>query len=146
MTGGAQGRPSAREYPVVQDGPYATVRLAPEVHAEYTRLFESNDTLSRQRRTHLSRYFQRFCELGPQSLNEEKFKFEDSFSDGYGRQIPVYAFKPFKWRLYGGILTVGGKRCFVGVRIDPSKKQDKANQGLLRSAAEDIARLAEYRV
>lgn len=145
MNGGAEGRPSAREYPVVRDGPYATVRLAPEIYSEYQRLFEGNDTLSRKQRTHLTRYLQRFCELGPQSLNEEKFKFEDSFSDGLGRQVPVYAFKPYQWRLYGSILTVGGKRCFVGVRIDPSKKQNKANQGLLKSAAEDIARLAEYR-
>jgi hypothetical protein len=130
---------------VVQDGPYAAVRLAPGIHAEYMTLFESNDTLSKKRRTHLTRYFQRFCELGPRSLGEEKFRWEESFSDGRGGQVPVYAFKPFKWRLYGGILTVGGKRCFVGVRIDPSKKQDKANQELLKATASDIAKLLEYR-
>jgi hypothetical protein len=138
-------RPSAVGYQAVQDGPYASVRLAPEIHTEYKKLFESNDTLSKQRRAHLTRYFQRFCELGPRGLGEEKFKFEESFSDGRGGQVPVYAFKPFKWRLYGGILTVGGKRCFVGVRIDPSKKQNKANQKLLASAASDIADLLEYK-
>lgn len=142
MTG--QRRPSAIDFPVVQDGPYASIRLSPEIHAVYLKLIESNDTLSRQQRTHLTRYFQRFCELGPRSLGEEKFKWEDSFADAKGRQTPVYAFKPFKMRIYGGILTVAGKRCFVGVRIDVSKKQDKANQQLLKSAAADIAALAEY--
>jgi hypothetical protein len=93
----------------------------------------------------LKRYFERFCQLGPRGLNEEKFRFEDSFSDGAGGQVSVFTFKPFKWRLYGGILTVAGKRAFVGVRVDPDKKQDKANQELLKKAAADIAALAEYK-
>jgi hypothetical protein len=139
-----QKRPSAVEYPVVRDGPYAAIRLSPGAHASYQQLFESNDKLSMKRRTHLARYFERFCEIGPQSLGEEKFKREDSFPDGRGGQVSVYAFKPFKWRLYGGILRVAGKRCFVGTRVDPSKKQDKANQQLLRNAANDIAELLEY--
>jgi hypothetical protein len=141
-----QNRPSAIGFFVVRDGPYAVVRLAPIAHAAYQQLFESNDKLSVQRRTHLARYLERFCEIGPQGLGQEKFKREDSFPDSRGNQVAVYAFKPFKWRLYGGILTVGGKRCFVGVRADPSKKQDKADQTLLRNAASDIAALAEYNV
>jgi hypothetical protein len=139
-------QPSAAEFERVRDGPYASVRLEPEVYRAYMQLFESNDTLSKKRRKHLERYFQRYCEIGPQALGEDKFKFEDSFPDGKGRQVHVYAFKSFQLRLYGGILTVAGKRCFVGVRVDPSKKSDKADQGLLRSAANDIAELVEYRV
>lgn len=139
-----QKRPSAAEFALVRDGPYAAVRLAPDIHLDYMQLFESNDTLSKKRRKHLERYFHRYCELGPQALGEDKFKFEDSFPDGKGRQVHVYAFKSFQWRLYGGILTVAGKRCFVGLRVDPSKKSDKADQGLLRSTASDIAELVEY--
>lgn len=137
-------QPSAIEFEVVKDGVYASVRLAPDVYREYVQLFENNDQLSKKRRKHLERYFSRYCEIGPQALGEDKFKFEDSFSDGRGRQVHVYAFKSFQLRLYGGILTVANKRCFVGLRSDPSKKSDKANQQLLRAAANDIAELLEY--
>jgi hypothetical protein len=140
-----QKQPSAAEFVCVKDGPYASVRLAPDRHKEYMQLFESNDQLSKKRRKHLERYFDRFCEIGPQALGEDKFKFEDSFPDGQGKQVPVYTFKSFQLRLYGGILTVAGKRCFVGVRSDLSRKSDKADQQLLKSAANDIALLLEYR-
>jgi hypothetical protein len=140
-----QNKPSAATFLVVQDGPHAAVRLAPDVHAEYMQLFENTDHLSKKRRKHLQRYFHRYCELGHQALGEDKFKFEDSFPDEKGRQVPVYAFKSFQLRLYGGILTVDGKRCFVGVRVDSAKKSDKADQQLLRAAANDIAHLVEYR-
>lgn len=137
-------RPSAADFKMVEEGPYAAVRISPDAYGEYEKLFASDDNLSKKRRVHLKRYFDRFCQLGPKSLNEEKFKFEDNLPDGTGKHVSIYAFKPFKWRLYGGILTVAGKRTFVGVRVDPSKKQDKANQTLLRSAAIDIAGLHEY--
>lgn len=139
-----QKQSSAATFQIVREGPYATVRLAPAIHAQYRELFEKNDDISKKRRRHLERYFQRYCDIGRQALDDEKFKFEDSFPDETGRQVPVYAFKSFQWRLYGGILTVNGKRCFVGVRIDPSKKKDKADQQLLRAAANDIADLLEY--
>jgi hypothetical protein len=138
-------QPSAAEFALVKDGPYAAVRLAPALHKDYMELFEKNDDFSKKRRKHLERYFTRYCDIGPQALGEDKFKFEDSFPDGKGKQVHVYAFKSFQLRLYGGILTVAGKRCFVGVRSDPSKKSDKADQQLLRSAANDIAELREYR-
>ncbi len=142
MTG--HQRPSAVEFPVVRDGPYAAIRLSPDAHAQYQQLFETNNTLAVQRRRHLARYFERFCEIGPESLGPEKFKREDSLPDGRGGHVSVYTFKPFKWRLYGGILTVARKRCFVGTRVDPDKKQDKADQQLLRAVAKDIADLLEY--
>jgi hypothetical protein len=140
-----QKPPRAADFSCVKDGPYASVRLSPGVHAAYMQLFESNDVFSKKRRKHLERYFIRYCEIGHQALGEDKFKFEDSFADGRGKQVQVYAFKSFQFRIYGGILTVAGKRCFVGVRFDPTKKSDKANQQLLRFAANDIAELSEYR-
>jgi len=90
------------------------------------------------------RYFERFCELGPQSLGEEKFKLEERLPDGKGGAVAVFTFKPFKLRIYGSILTVAGKRTFVGTRAD-AKKQDKANRELLKATAIDIANLAEYK-
>jgi hypothetical protein len=92
-------KPSALQFPVVRDGPMGTVRLSPTVHAEYQQLFQSDDKLSKQQRTHLARYFERFCELGPQCLGPEKFKWEGSFPDGRGGNVSVYAFKQFKLRV-----------------------------------------------
>ena len=137
-------KPSALQFPVVRDGPSGTIRLSANVHAEYQHLFQCNDDPSKKQRTHLARYFERFCELGPQRLGEEKFKLEDRFPDGKGGTIAVYAFKPFKLRVYGGILRVGGKTTFVGTRTN-EKKQDKANRELLKAVASDIADLVEYK-
>lgn len=138
-------QPSAAEFACVEDGPHASVRLSPDLHREYMQLFQNTDQLAKKRRKHLERYFARYCQLGHGSLGDDKFKFEDSFPDGHGKQVHVYAFKSFQLRIYGGIITVAGKRCFVGVRWDPSKKSNKANQQLLRLAADDIAELIEYR-
>jgi hypothetical protein len=137
-------KPSAVQFPVVSDGPSGTVRLSPDAHAEYQRLFQRNDKLSKQQRTHLKRYFERFCQLGPQSLGPEKFKLEDRFADGKGGNVAVYAFKPFKFRVYGGVLAVGGKNTFVGTRTD-EKKQDDADRETLKATASDIADLIEYK-
>ncbi len=59
--------------------------------------------------------------------------------------MPIWTFKAPKWRLYGAILSVGGKRCFVGTRVDANKKQDKADQALLKATAKDIGELQELR-
>jgi hypothetical protein len=56
----------------------------------------------------------------------------------------VWTFKAWKWRLYGAIVQVPGKRCFVGVNVDPNKKQDKADQKLLRNTAQKIGELLEF--
>jgi hypothetical protein len=122
----------------------AAVRLSPLADAEFQAIGSGNDELSVKRFVHLQRYFKEFCESRIPRLNDEKFRKEIDGVDSRGRPIAIWAFKPWKWRLYGAILQVAGKKCFVGVRVDPSKKQNKANKGLMNLAVEDIARLAEY--
>jgi len=94
----------------------------------------------------LQRYFGEFCEHREfyRRLNSEQFKREDGLKDGFGGLVAVWAFKAWKWRLYGSILPVHGKSCFVGTRVDASKKRNKANQAILRATARDIGSLAEY--
>jgi hypothetical protein len=46
--------------------------------------------------------------------------------------------------MYGAVLTVEGEKCFVGVRVDPDKKKDRADRSLLEAAARDIGALPEY--
>ena len=138
---------SASAYEPVYAGPEATVRLAPEAHMAYLEVIEGTDEISVKRSAHLKRYFREFCDHREfyRRLNDEKFKKEGNFSDGKGGQVAVWTFKSWQWRLYGAILSVGGKRCFVGICVDASKKQNKANQQMLAKAAEGIAKLTEYR-
>jgi hypothetical protein len=139
--------PRASDYEVVWDGPAASVRLAPRACQKYRQAVADQDTLSVQRRTHLERYFTEFCghPVVHKRLNDQQFKREGSFKDGYGGEISIWTFKARKWRVYGAILVIGGKRCFVGTRVDSSKKQDKADQDMLRQTAKDIGGLLEVR-
>lgn len=140
----AQDKPSAAQFEVVCVGGMGVVRLSPAAHADYAQAIHGNDKISLQRKTHLQRYFQEFCASLRPRLSEEKFKKEANFPDGSGGQVSIWAFKAWQWRLYGSILNVAGKRCFVGTRVDAAKKQNRADQGVLRSAASDIAGLKEY--
>lgn len=139
--------PKAGDYEEVWNGPAASIRLAPKACRQYRQAIAGNDTLSVQRRTHLGRYFAEFCEHTEfkTRLNDHQFKREGSFKDGYGGEVSIWTFKARKWRLYGAILPIGGRRCFVGTRVDASKKQDKADQDMLRQTAKDIGGLAEMR-
>jgi len=61
----------------------------------------------------------------------------DMFNGNEGRSpggILLQTFKGFKIRLYGFARTVSSKRTFLIVDIDPAKKQDKADQNILKRA------------
>lgn len=137
-------RPSAREFQIACEGPVIAVRLSPNALEQYQYVLDGTDKLSVQRRKHLARYFHEFCTNNPHRLGQEKFKKEGDFSDGRGGYVAIWAFRVRQWRLYGAFLQVGNRRCFVGVRVDATKKQDKADQQMLRNAALDIAGLVEY--
>lgn len=46
----------------------------------------------------------------------------------------LQAFKAFKVRLYGFVRTVQGTRTFIVIDVDPAKKQDRADPGILKRA------------
>lgn len=77
-------------------------------------------------------------------LQVEQFKPQGSFKSGQ-HKIQIWEFKAFAFRIYGATVPVGDKPCFVGVRVAPDKKQDKADPKLLQAAADDIAGLDEFR-
>lgn len=129
-------------------GERADIRLSETEREMYLEAIEKNDEISIRRRTHLNRYFKEFCDNDDfhKRLNDKQFKREGKFKDGNGQggYATIWTFKAWQWRLYGAILTVEGRRCFVGVRVDPNKKQDKADPKILRAAAELIGALHEY--
>jgi hypothetical protein len=137
-------RASAAGYRVVCEGPVGKVRLAPPAWQEYRQVIEGEDRLSVQRATHLGRCFTEYCANVQPRLSPEKFKKEGNYPDGHGGTVAIWEFKAWQWRLYGATVRVAGQRCFVGVRVDPSKKRNKADQAMLKSAALDIGNLIEY--
>ncbi|MET4259789.1 hypothetical protein ABIC09_004747 [Bradyrhizobium sp. S3.12.5] len=136
----------ALDYEKVWVGAKADLRMSPGVATEYRQAIEKEDELSLKRKTHLQRYFKEFCDHDDygRRLSDQKFKKEGNFPDGLGGSVAIYTFKAWKWRVYGAVMGVGGRRSFVGVGVDPDKKQDKADRAKLRAAAKAIAQLAEY--
>jgi hypothetical protein len=140
-------RPSASSYYLACQGSVADVRMSPEAEAHFRQVLEGKDENSVKRKVQLMRYFREFCDnaLFSRRLSDQKFKNEGNFPDGRGTQVVVWTFKSWQWRLYGAILRTAGKTCFVGVKVDPTKKRDRADQQMLKATAKAIAGLAEYR-
>lgn len=141
------GGQSASTFYRAWEGPVSDVRLAPDAEVAYMQVIEGTDEIAVKRKVQLQRYFRAFCESVHffRQLSDQKFKNEGNFPDGTGRQVAVWTFKSWQWRVYGSILPVSGKRCFVGMFVDPAKKQDRANQQMLKATAKAIGTLVEYR-
>jgi hypothetical protein len=142
----ASERPKASNFPVIWQGSRADVRMTHTVADEYYQAIGNNDEISVKRKTHLERSFIEFGDHDDyyRRLSDKKFKKEGNFSDGKGGKVAVWTFKGWQWRLYGAILKVTGRRCFVGVDVDPDKKQDRADRDKLKSSAKAIGELDEY--
>ena len=138
-------QPSAKEYRVVFQGIERQIILSPKCFEEYSQAIDGNDKISVRRRTHLKRGFERYRGEKQHRLPEEKFKREGKFPDGNGTDVAVYAFKGWQYRLYGAEMVVNGVRSFVGVKTDPNKKRQKADQEILKESAKIVGGLKEYR-
>lgn len=139
--------PSASTYYIACRGQVSDVLLSPAAEAEYRQVLEGTDEISVKRRVQLDRYFRTFCDMVHffKHLSDQKFKNEGNFPDGKGGQVAVWTFKSWQWRVYGAILQIEGRRCFVGMLVDPAKKRDKADQKMLKNTAKGVAELSEYR-
>ena len=79
----------------------------------------------------LVRAMLRWCE-DPSLLTNEMFNGNEGNTSRHKKMLK--AFKAFKVRLYGFSITIGGRRTFIVVDADPSKKQNKADPGILKRA------------
>jgi hypothetical protein len=142
----ASDRPKAANLPIVWQGARADVRMTEGVAKQYGQATDNEDENSVKRKTHLERSFREFGDHDDyfRRLSDKKFKKEGNFSDGKGGKVAIWTFKGWQWRLYGAILKITGRRCFVGVEVDPDKKQDRADQQKLKSSAKAIAEFDEY--
>jgi hypothetical protein len=133
----------AADFKVVAEGPVACIRLSPEALGHFQSVLDGKDELSKRRKVRLQRIFREFCENARPQLNDEQFKKEGDFPNGLGKTVAVIAIKAWQFRLYGTVCMVGNKKCFVGVKVDPAKKQDRANQRLLKATAREFGGIDE---
>jgi hypothetical protein len=136
---------SATTFHLVMEGTAAVVLVSDDVKVQYDAVLNGTDVQSVKRRTQLNRYLKEFCSNEPHRLSDLQYKKEGNYKDGHGKTVAIWTFKPTAWRLYGAVLKVNGKKAFVGVEVDPSKKRDKANKKLLESAALLIGKLEEHK-
>lgn len=88
-------------------------------------------------RAKLDAIFRLYCQHGAEGFKPDKFKFEARVSVE-GVNVPVFVFKAWQVRVYGAQIDLDGHQTFVGTEIDLKKKQDKANQAMLRRAAHKL--------
>lgn len=76
---------------------------------------------------------QAYCDLGPENLPPQRFKFEIQYEEA-GKKTRIEAFKGRHVRFYGACGSLGGRPVFLVTGSDSSKKTDAADQKKLKSA------------
>jgi hypothetical protein len=114
---------------MVQQTGYRWVGLMSDVNREFQRL-------DKRWRSKLERHFRNYGIQGT-TMPQEQFKSEGRFPTGgpESQMLQVYAFKAFQHRIYGATISLEGRETFVGMEL-VTKKQDKADQELLRRVAQ----------
>lgn len=74
-----------------------------------------------------------YCEWGPQDIPPQKFKFEFHHEQA-GKKTRIEAFKARHVRMYGACGSLGGQPVFLVTGADTSKKDDVADQKILKAA------------
>lgn len=123
-------------FTIVRDGPERRVMLSAEVLEGYAEIGKATDRFNVSRRRSLDRLFERFCDVAKHNNNREQFVKEGNFGKD---DEAVWAFKAFQFRVYGSSFQIDGKETFVCVTYDPAKKQNRADQVLLRAAGKALS-------
>lgn len=74
-----------------------------------------------------------YCESGPQNIPPQRFKFEMQHEQS-GKMTRIEAFKARHVRIYGACGSLGGRPVFLVTGVDTSKKDDAADQKILKAA------------
>lgn len=139
---GRGGNDSGADSARVASGVYADVWLFGDALRSFNGLsLQKGDQDALRASVTLPRYFARFANTGSQGLSDKMFKKLGDFKDGSGNTVGVFEFKCYQVRIYGVIRQFRGKRAFVGTACDLKKKQDKADQSMIRRAAEQAGKV-----
>lgn len=125
----------ATESERVATGGYADVWLFGEALSGWKAVCGRRDDNSRRAARRVEAYFVRFATHGMTAFTDETFKTVGRVKADGGNEHLLYEFKSYQFRLYGVIREYRGKRSFLGVGCDPAKKNNKADQRILRRAA-----------
>lgn len=74
---------------------------------------------------------------GVDNIPEEKFKYQDRFTQNGFHPVRISAFKNHQARYYGFNRVVEGKDTFFVTAIDPSKKDNNADPAMLERASKE---------
>ena len=88
------------------------------------------ESLSAQMHGRFEAIFNRWCD--GTKLTPEMFNGNEGRTPRH--KVLLQAFKAFKVRLYGFSMSVGGRRTFLILDADFAKKQDRADQRILKRA------------
>ncbi|MDR6292372.1 hypothetical protein E9232_004912 [Inquilinus ginsengisoli] len=103
------------------------------------------DGLDTKRKGRLKGIMGKLADYGPQHLPNKQFANEGRWPTGEtnGRKIMIEALKVRQFRVYGHQMTIDKNRYFIGVCVDPSKKNNAADQALLAKAAHSMRQICE---
>ncbi len=115
---------------IVREGATANVLAEAQIFEVLRKLEQHEPGRWGELREHMDRY----CAGIP--TTKKQFNFEGRHPCGtHHKEIGVYALKAWQFCLYGFERSINGKQCFVATCVDPSKKNDRADQKKLRKAA-----------
>lgn len=126
---------------IVRDGPERRIMLSAEVLKGHEEIGQATDRFNVSRRRSLDRLFEKFCDVAKPNNNREQFVKEGNF--GAGNEA-VWAFKAFQFRVYGASFQVDSKETFLCVKFDPTKKQNRADQALLKAAGKALSEVRAF--
>jgi len=100
---------------------------------------------SEEKRADLDALIRKYVQEGPASLPRSRFNSDEGWfpSDRAPGKIRLQAFKPWQMRAYGFCCDFNARPTFFITGIDPSKKQNDANQNILAAAGLEAVRVSQ---
>lgn len=91
----------------------------------------------------LRRWMEIWCRDGAANIPRENMKPQERFHDDQGRSVQVWAFKSYQARLYGFSRIVDSKETFFVTAVDPAKKDNNADPGVIKKAKIEAFRILD---
>jgi hypothetical protein len=96
-------------------------------------LWAEMSTILPEARAKIESIMRAYCELGPENLPPNRFKFQIQHSKD-GKKTRIEEFKARHVRFYGACGRLGGRPVFLVTASDLAKKNDAANSRILKAA------------
>lgn len=91
------------------------------------------ETIQPNARAKVEATMRAYCDRGPQDMPPQRFKFETQYEQS-GKMTRIEVFKARHVRFYGACGRLGSRPVFLVTGVDTAKKDDAADQRILRAA------------